>query len=182
MKKIVFFILLVAFMSVSCSKGDDIENKQTMASRVQDGKGKVFLESGTLVDANLNYTQEELIEALKKYEWVCEYSFYYDDNYISGKTDIKYLPTKIHTDGTLENNLTPNNTWTISVSGKKLTATMNFNVYSSSMYPPETFTVMSLDMSNNSGRIVMDEKMDMDVSGFDSNSLYARMVWKAIIP
>lgn len=182
--KIRFLVIcaVFAFMSVSCSKGDDLDNNPNKITRVQDGKGKVFLENGTLVDANINYTQEQLIDALSSYEWECEYGFYYDDNYISGKTDINYLPTKIHKDGTFENPLTPQNTWTISVSGKKLTATMNFNAISSSYYPPRTYTIISLDLSNNSGRIVMDYKRPDDVSGFDPNSLYIRMVWKAIIP
>ena len=182
--KIRFLVIcaVFAFMSVSCSKGDDLDNNTNKITRVQDGKGKVFLENGILVDANLNYTQEELIEALKKYEWVQEYCFYYDDKYISEKTEIKYLPTEIHTDGTLKSSLTPYYPWSISVSGKKITATMIENVISSAYYPPQIYTVISLDLSKDSGRIVMDEKRNNDISGFDSNSLYVRMVWKAIIP
>ena len=182
--KIRFLVIcaLFAFMSVSCSKGDDIENKQTMASRVQDGKGKVFLENGTLVDANINYTQEQLIDALSRYEWECEYSFYYDNHNISSRTEINYLPTIIYTDGTLKSSLTPYYPWSFSVSGKKMTTVMIENVISSAAYPPMIYTVISLDLSNNSGRMVMDYKTPAEVTGFDSNSLYARMVWKAIIP
>lgn len=171
-------------MSVSCSKNDDIENKQTMASRVQDGKGKVFLENGVLVDANLNYTQEELIEALGSYEWECEYGFYYDDNYISGKTDINYLPTKIHKDGTLDNLLnTIFDEWTYSVSGKQVIAERKYNYASSySGILTRTYTVIAIDLSKNSGRIIMEEKREDEIPEFDLNSLYARMVYKAIIP
>jgi hypothetical protein len=37
-------------------------------------------------------------------------------------------------------------------------------------------------MSQNTGRIVMDQKLPYEVKGYDAASLYARMVWKAVIP
>lgn len=183
MKNLLYFVFaLFTIMCVSCSKSEDIENDSTKVARVHDGKGKVFLENGTLVDANLNYTQEELIDALSKYEWERDYSFYYDDNWISGKTEINYLPIEIHTDGTLKSSLTPYYPWSLSVSGKKMTTAMIYNPVSSAAYPPMVYTVISLDLSNNSGRMVMDYKTPTEVSGFDSNSLYVRMVFKAVIP
>lgn len=184
MKNVLYFIFaLFTIMCVSCSKSDDVENKQSMSARVQDGKGKVFLENGTLVDANLNYTQEQLANALNSYEWEREYCFYYDNNWISDKKEIDCLPTKIHTDGIIEDAyFTPSDIWTFSISGKKITANLKVNVWSSAGPTSKTFTVISLDMSNNSGRIVMDEKKNNEVEGFNTSSLYARMVWKAIIP
>ena len=183
--KIRFLVIcaVFAFVSVSCSKSDDLDNNPNKITRVQDGKGKVFLENGTFVDANLNYTQEQLVNALNSYEWEREYSFYYDNNWISDKKEIDCLPTKIHTNGIIEDAyVTPDDIWTFSISGKKITANLKVNVWSSAGPTSKTFTVISLDMSNNSGRIVMDEKINNDVEGFNTSSLYARMVWKAIIP
>jgi hypothetical protein len=68
------------------------------------------------------------------------------------------------------------------VSGKKMTTAMIYNPVSSAAYPPMVYTVISLDLSNNSGRMVMDYKTPTEVSGFDSKSLYVRMVFKAVIP
>ena len=184
--KIRFLVIcaVFAFVSVSCSKSDDLDNNPNKITRVQDGNGKVFLEEGKLVDANLNYTQEQLVNALNSYEWEREYCFYYDNHKVSEKTDIHGLPTKIHKDGTLDNLLnTIFDEWTYSVSGKQVIAERKYNYASSySGILTRTYTVIAIDLSKNSGRIIMEEKREDEIPEFDLNSLYARMVYKAIIP
>ena len=49
---------------------------------------------------------------------------------------------------------------------------------SSTYYPPLSYTIVSLDITDDGGRIVMDYKEVYDVDGFRTSSLYARMVWK----
>ena len=69
MKKLTLILMLLAagLMAISCGHDEPVDPNEI--TRVQDGKGKVFLENGTLVDANLDYTQAELIDALNKYDW-----------------------------------------------------------------------------------------------------------------
>ena len=80
MKKLALILMLLAagLMAVSC--GHDEPDDPNAVTRVQDGNGKVFLENGLLVEANLNYTQNDLINALATYEWERDYCFYYDNN------------------------------------------------------------------------------------------------------
>lgn len=182
MKKLTLILMLLAsgLMAVSCGHDDEPVDPNEI-TRVQDGNGKVFLENGTLVDANLDYSQAELIDALNKCDWEREYSFYYDNHKISPKTEIDAMPRIIHPDGTIEFDFSIEDARvrTYTVSGKQITAIMNAPVWSSSMYPPVLLTVVSLDMTENSGRIVMDRKIEMELEGYSSNSLYVRMVWKA---
>ena len=81
MKKITLILMLLAagLLAVSCGHDDEPVDPNEI-TRVQDGNGKVFLESGLLVEANLNYTQNDLINALATYEWERDYCFYYDNN------------------------------------------------------------------------------------------------------
>ena len=161
-------LFAVGLMAVSCGDSKDEPVTPDEITRVQDGNGKVFLENGTLVNANLDYTQAELIDALNKYDWEREYSFYYDNHKISPKTEIDAMPRIIHPDGTIE------------FAGKQITAIYQAPAWSSSWYPDVVLTVVSLDMTETSGRIVMDRKIFReDLEGFSSASLYVRMVWKA---
>lgn len=182
MKKIVLLALSLVFILAAC--GNDEPDDPNKLTRVQDGNGKVFLEKGKLVDANLDYTQDQLIEALNRYEWQREYSFYYDNKTISGKDEMAWLPIKMHTDSTIEydTDIDAAKFWDMSISGKRITATMRYNPTSSSYYPPVNYTVVALDLTPNAGRIVMDCKWTHDVDGFNASTLYIRMVWKAIIP
>ena len=102
MKKLTLILMLLAtgLMAVSC--GHDEPDDPNAVTRVQDGNGKVFLENGLLVEANLNYTQNDLINALATYEWERDYCFYYDNKTISNKTDISAMPILMHTDMTIE--------------------------------------------------------------------------------
>ncbi len=113
-----------------------------------------------------------------------EYAFYYDNKTVSGKTEIPWLPTKMHIDATIEydTDIPACKTRLMSIDGKVITATMRFDPTSSSFYPAEKYIVVALDMSQNTGRIVMDQKLPNEVKGYDASSLYARMVWKAEIP
>ena len=175
-----FFIVFIGLLMISCGHDEPVGSDEI--TRVQDGNGKVFLENGLLVDANLDYTQAELDQALKSYDWEREYSFYYDNHTISSKTEIGGMPVAIHGDGTIEFDfdIEDARVRTYTVSGKKITAIMQTPVWSSSYYPPVTLIVVSLDMTDDSGRIVMDRKIDMELDGYSSSSLYVRMVWRAI--
>ena len=174
-------LLAAGLMAVSCGDDKDEPVNPDEITRVQDGNGKVFLENGTLVDANLDYTQAELEQALNQYDWEREYSFYYDNHKISQKMEINAMPRIIHPDGTIEFDFPIEDARVrlYTVSGKQITAIQNAPSWSSSMYSPVVLTVVSLDMTENSGRIVMDRKIDMELDGYSTSSLYVRMVWKA---
>jgi hypothetical protein len=174
-----FFVIFIGFILISCGHDEPVDPNEI--TRVQDGNGKVFLENGTLVDANLDYTQAELEQALQQYDWEREYSFYYDNRKISPKMEINAMPRIIHPDGTIEFDFSIEDARVrlYTISGKQITAIQNAPSWSSSMYPPVVLTVVSLDMTETSGRIVMDRKIDMELDGYSTSSLYVRMVWKA---
>ena len=182
MKKLVFLTLALALICGAC--GSDEPDNPNKTARVQDGNGKVFLENGVLINANIDYTQEELITALSTYNWIREYCFLYDKNKISDKMDIFAQPLKMNTDLTMEYGPeSGSGICDLTVSGKQITATMNnVPIYSSAIYPPRMYTIISMDLFGDSGRIVMDYKYNADIEGFDKNSLYVRMVWKAVLP
>jgi len=179
MKTIIFLSMFISpILFASC--GDKDNEPDDVITRVQDGNGKVFLEKGILVDANLDYTQSELENALSQHEWEQEYCFYYDNSNVSDIVEISGLPIKIHTNGTIElEELYPGypSIRIITITGKSITAT-NEDIFSSTYCPPLSYTIVSLDMTDDFGRIVMDYKMDHNVDGFMTSSLYARMVWK----
>ena len=181
MKKLTLILMLLAagLMAVSC--GHDEPDDPNAVTRVQDGNGKVFLENGLLVEANLNYTQNDLINALATYEWERDYCFYYDNKTISNKTDISAMPILMHTDMTIEFDFPIESARLrdMSVSGKQITVSMRHDPISGSYYPDETLTVVALDLTQSYGRIVMDRKLSWDVDGYLTNSRYVRMVWKA---
>lgn len=175
-----FFVIFMGFIMISCGHSDEPVDPNEI-TRVQDGNGKVFLENGTLVDANLDYTQAELEQALQQYDWEREYSFYYDNRKISPKMEIDAMPRIIHPDGTIVFDFPAEDARVrlYTISGKQITAIQNAPSWSSSMYSPVVLTVVSLDMTETSGRIVMDRKIDMELDGYSTSSLYVRMVWKA---
>ena len=135
MKKLALILMLFAagLMAVSCGHDDEPVDPNEI-TRVQDGNGKVFLENGTLVDANLDYTQAELIDALNKYDWEREYSFYYDNRKISPKMEINAMPRIIHPDGTIEFDfpIEEGRLRLYTVSGKQITAIYQAPAWSSS--------------------------------------------------
>ena len=173
--------LLVGISPIYLASCGDNENEpDNVITRVQDGNGKVFLEKGILVDANLDYTQSELEDALSQHEWEREYCFYYDNSKVSDRVEIGGLPIIIHTNGTIEYDFGSERSRfrDLSIFGKRITATMIEDFLSSTYYPPLSYTIVSLDITDDGGRIVMDYKEIYDVDGFRTSSLYARMVWK----
>ena len=56
MKKLTLIMMMLAagLMAVSCGDSKDEPVTPDEITRVQDGNGKVFLENGTLVNANLD--------------------------------------------------------------------------------------------------------------------------------
>ncbi len=109
MKKLTLILMLLAtgLMAVSCGDSDEPEPvKPDEITRVQDGNGKIFLENGVLVNANIDYTSTELSKALTEHEWYFDYGFYYDNSHVSPKKEFGgYWPTNIHVDGTIEYSL-----------------------------------------------------------------------------
>ena len=152
--------LLVGISPIYLASCGDNENEpDNVITRVQDGNGKVFLEKGILVDANLDYTQSELEDALSQHEWEREYCFYYDNSKVSDRVEIGGLPIIIHTNGTIEYDF-----------GSESSRFRDLSIFG--------YTIVSLDITDDGGRIVMDYKEIYDVDGFRTSSLYARMVWK----
>ena len=176
MKKISIYLVsfMAAMLLISC--GDD----EPEITRVQDGNGKVFLETGTLVDANLNFSEAELEEALKTYQWEREYSFYYDNYTVSNRYEIKGLPIFMHPDGTIEYDDASSAKYTatdkfILVSNEVQVGVNNYSYY-------DMLKVVSLDLTEDAGRMVIDRIVPMGYGKSDySNTTYTRMVWKAVM-
>jgi hypothetical protein len=61
-----------------------------------------------------------------------------------------------------------------------LTVSMKDNPWwSNALYSDQLYTIVSVDLKKNSGRIIMDRKLSGAVDGldYDVNSLYLRSVW-----
>lgn len=180
MKKLSLILLSLAFVLVSC--GNVEPDDPTRVTRPQDGNGKVFLENGTLVDATLDFTSEQLKAALSQYEWKQEYCFYYNNTEVKSRSDIGGMPLKIFTDGTMAFK------WVveghsqflfkdITQKGKLLIATHNPDPMSSAFLPATSYIVVALDVDDEVQRIVMDNVPNKD----DENSAQrVRMVWYAV--
>ena len=190
MKKLSYMLLLllVALCAASCSNDEPDYNRKPDLKRPQDGNGKVFIENGKLVEANMNFTRE-LTDALNNYEWEREYFFYYDNNTVSGKLlNINALPVKIHTDKDkkmeylylLEGGHTRTSYREVVIKGKLLIAAQPSATIDGSIYPADEFIVVSLDKADGGGRMVLDYKLHREVTGYDINSSYVRMVWKIV--
>ena len=175
------YYILIAILLVSITSCVDDKNKDEpddVITRVQDGNGKVFLEGGAIVDANLDYTQAQLEQALDNYEWETDYSFYYDNKTISSNKANNGFVLLFHTNRTVECPLFPSSSRVrdVAVSGKQLMITNDEPSYSSTSSLPLIFTVVSLDLTDDGGRIIMDMKDQVDLEGFDINSIYLRMI------
>lgn len=182
MEKLSLFLLSIVFVLASCSTEEP--DDPARETRPLDGNGKVFLESGKLVDANLDFTEAQLKDALSKYDWELDYKFCYDLKKVSEKKAIGGMPIKMHTDGIMEFDAfgsEQNNMWKMSVSGKKITSELERDPTSSALYSMRTFVVVALDVTETSGRIVMDYKSQTGIDLFDINTLYVRMVWHAVV-
>ena len=172
-------LLLCSFLISSC--GDDDKNEELgddVITRVQDGNGKAFLENGELVDATLDFTQQDLENAISSYEWERAYGFYYDNHKIGQRIEFDFMPVYIHSDFTMQ--YTNSNISTrireLSVVGRQLTSILN-NPISSTYMPDQYFTVVALDIDDGKGRMIMDCKYRMEVEGYSKKSLAIRLVW-----
>ena len=156
------------------------QSLERMATRAMDGNGKAFLEGGVLVDANLNFTQSQLQQALNNHEWETDYSFYYDNNTIASNKSNNGFILLFHTNRTVESSMFPSSSRIrdVAVSGKQIIITHEESPYSSATSFPLVITVVSLDMNDNGGRIIMDMKDFAELEGFDTSSLHLRMVMR----
>ena len=152
-------------------------------TRVQDGNGKVFLEDGTLVDANIDYTSDALNKALISHEWYFDHGFFYDNAHVSSKQELGgNWPTNIHADGTIEYKKFPKQEGKIrdfSINGKELISTPRTEIHSSFAILIEKYVIIAVDLSDDGrGRMILDKKLTSSpIDGYDANSSYARTVW-----
>lgn len=179
-------IFLIPFLTVSCGSGSNEEpDDPGQITRVQDGNGKVFIENGQLITANINYSSAQLNEALTNYEWERQYCIYYDNSHVSGIVQSNQGPVKIHPDGIIKFDSSyyvtyPSDVLSYNISGKQLTV-RNIGTYSSHLLTPITLPIVALDFDGStSGRIIMDMKANWDIEGFDNTSAHMRMIWKGI--
>lgn len=154
--------------------GDDGE-----ITRVQDGDGKAFLESGKLVDVNLKYTRELCDSAFSHYDWTAEYAICYDNKRISGKIkDVAdyTFPDSIGSDFTMKfNGWIGSYKYSYEIEGRKLLAKMiSMWYYDFIDFTTHTIKVVAIDINGDKGRIIVDEKHDIE--GFSTASSYVRVV------
>lgn len=184
-KLFISFVLLSFSVALMACGGNDepILEKTDEITRVQDGNGKVFLENGVLVAANIDFTAAELNEALTEHEWYFDYRFIYDNHKVSPKMDLSNnYPTNIHVDGTIEYRnfqVEEGKIRDYSIKGKEMTVIARHNVYSSLYIPNSTFVIIALDMINGEGRMIMDKPLSAEpIEGYDANSTYVRSIWR----
>ena len=182
MKKLTLILMLLTagLMAVSCGHDEPVDPNEI--TRVQDGNGKVFLDNGTLVDANLDYTQAELEQALQQYDWEREYCFFYDNRNVSSRiSELRYMPITIHTNGTIDiTDEYPLRYREYTIKGKILTMSLIEDVLSSYYELPRDFVIVALDINENGGRMIMDTNLKgYEYKNYDPNSISVRMVWNA---
>ena len=173
-----FLSMLIAiwFIAISCSH-DEPEFYN------QEATGETFIENGVLVKANTDFSSEMLSYAMSKHEWKRVSVFYYDDSHVSDKFSISGAPIYIHRNGTAEYISGMGDDARIrqyTVNGKQLTITMKDHPWwSNAYYPDELYTVVSVDLKKNSGRIIMDRELSWAIDGldYDINSIHQRSVW-----
>ena len=184
MKKLSLILLLLVSLCVSCGDDEPNYNKKPKINRPQDGNGKVFIENGKLVDGNIDYSDAQLSEALKCYDWKKQYSFYYDNDKVSGKMDIDGMPTIIHANGNMEYWSLDGSyisTSTINLKGKLLITSQQRDPSSGSIYLAKTYIVTALDISDGKGRMIIDFKLQQEIPGYDYSSSFVRMVWEGTV-
>ena len=184
MKKLSLILLLLVTLCVSCGNDEPNYNK-TEITRPKDGNGKVFLEKGQLVTANIDYTAKQLNNALDNYNWKREYGIYYDNKSVSDRqADVLYMPSSIFSGRKMVylKNISGNReVRSIETKGKLLLASVDVDPTSSTFYPIDEYIVVALDLEDNGGRMVMDYKLHREITDFDISSSYVRMVWKGTV-
>ena len=171
-------ISLIGLLSLASCSHDEPEYYN------QEATGETFIENGVLVKANTDFSTEMLTYALSKHEWKRTSVFYYDDNYVSDKFSVSGAPLFIHRNGTIEYVSGMGDDARIRqymVNGRELTVTMkNHTWWSDAYYPDELYTVVSVDLKKNSGRIIMDRELSGAIEGFDNDNhsvIHQRSVW-----
>ena len=172
----ILLLLVIGLIAVSCDHDEPDYYSQ-------EASGETFIENGVLVDANTDFSQEMLTYALSKHEWKRVSLFFYDNEHVSDKVSLPGAPLYIHRDGTVEysEDLGPYaSIRQYTLDENVLTVSMNDNPWwSNALYPDVVYTIVSVDLKKNSGRIIMDRKLSGAVDGldYDVNSLYQRSVW-----
>ena len=172
----ILLLLVIGLIAVSC--GHDEPDYYS-----QEASGETFIENGVLVDANTDFSLEMLTYALGKHEWKRVSLFFYDNEHVSDKVSLPGAPLYIHRDGTVEysEDLGPYaSIRQYTLNENVLTVSMKENPWwSNALYPDQLYTIVSVDLKKNSGRIIMDRKLSGAVDGldYDVNSLYQRSVW-----
>ena len=178
---ILFVILLMPIMFISCGgeNGDEPDNQNNnIITREQDRAGKIFLQNGILVDANTSFNASLLSQALNESNWKRSFCFFYDNNHISDIYELNssVIPIKFLSDNSalFANGLKRD----YSISGKVLT--ISIDPTSSTMYPADKYTFVSVDYSESLKRLVTDKMAAGFVvlpEGYDMKTTYLRIVW-----
>ena len=172
----ILLLLVIGLIAVSCDHDEPDYYSQ-------EATGETFIENGVLVEANTDFSQEMLTYALSKHEWKSVSFFFYDSEHVSNNVTLPGAPLCIHRDGTVEYNSALGPYASIrqyTISGKEMTVSMKDNPWwSNALYSDQLYTIVSVDLKKNSGRIIMDRKLSGAVDGldYDVNSLYQRSVW-----
>lgn len=86
MKRLLQFILCMAFLAACWSCGDDIEP----VKEFYDINGQIFLEEGKMHNATTDFTPEQLQQRLKATAWKRNYAFYYDKKKVGKRNEIVF--------------------------------------------------------------------------------------------
>ena len=176
MRHFSFLLMLIAIglIAISCSH-DEPEYYN------QEATGETFIENGVLVKANTDFSTEMLTYALSKHEWKRVSIFYYDGKNVSDKVTLPGAPLYIHKNGTVEYISSLGEGASIrqyTVNEKQLTVTMKDRPWwSDAYYFDEVYTVVSVDLKKNSGRIIMDRDLSGSIDGLDFTPTHERSVW-----
>lgn len=171
----ILLLLVIGLIAVSCDHDEPDYYSQ-------EASGETFIENGVLVDANTDFSQEMLTYALGEHEWKRVSVFFYDKEHVSDKVSLPGAPLYIHRDGTIEysEDLGPYaSIRQYTLNENVLTVSMKDNPWwSNALYSGQLYTIVSVDLKKNSGRIIMDR----DVSGFVDGPYYGdtlnqRSVW-----
>ena len=171
----ILLMLVIGVIAVSCDHDEPDYYSQ-------EATGETFIENGVLVEANTDFSQEMLTYALSKHEWKSVSFFFYDSEHVSNNVTLPGAPLYIHRDGTVEYNSALGPYASIrqyTISGTEMTVSMKDNPWwSNALYPDVVYTVVSVDLKKNSGRIIMDREVSGFVDGpYYGDTLNQRSVW-----
>lgn len=181
MKKIelLFMLLLAVIIASSCGGNDEPKPvKPDEITRVQDGNGKIFLENGLLVEANTAFSEVMMNQALAETSWKRAYGFLYDNHHVSGVIEYsnRFIPLELLPDKIAK--FSDNATRPYSVSGRTISFTAN--PLSSTFFPINSYTIVSIDYTESLKRMVTDV-LAADIvlipEGYDPKTTTIRIVW-----